>query len=275
VPPGTPPAAIEVHQHGTTGRQVAVLHGGPGAPGSACSLARTLADRFAVIEPLQRRSGELPLTVRQHIEDHAVVLPGRVALVGWSWGAMLALSYAAAHPERVSSLALVGCGTYDQASRKAYQRAMSARLGPYEDRFKELAGRCSGLADTPELEADALMAELGALAERAQSVDLIEQPEASLPGDPVGNAQTWQDVLDLQASGREPAAFAAITCPVLMLHGRDDPHPGPMIYERIRRHLPQLKYVDFRECGHRPWLERAAHKEFLATLRAWLNVSGN
>jgi pimeloyl-ACP methyl ester carboxylesterase len=42
--------------------------------------------------------------------------------------------------------------------------------------------------------------------------------------------------------GIEPQAFAAITAPVLMVHGDDDPHPGA-IRETLRPFLPQLEYV--------------------------------
>jgi hypothetical protein len=44
-----------------------------------------------------------------------------------------------------------------------------------------------------------------------------------------GHAESWNDMLRLQADGIYPAAFAAIKTPVLMLHGDFDPHPGPLI----------------------------------------------
>jgi pimeloyl-ACP methyl ester carboxylesterase len=37
-----------------------------------------------------------------------------------------------------------------------------------------------------------------------------------------------------QDDGIEPQAFAAITAPVLMIHGDDDPHPGVAIRETLR-----------------------------------------
>ena len=82
-----------------------------------------------MLEPLQRRSSGSPLTVARHVADLAAVLPSGAALVGWSWGAMLALSFAAAYPGRARSLALVGCGTYDTTSRVAYEHALASRLG--------------------------------------------------------------------------------------------------------------------------------------------------
>src|SRR5690349_16643701 len=111
------------------GQSVVVLHGGPGAPGSAAGLARALAPFFHVLEPLQRRAGSVPLTVARHVEDLAAVAPEPATLVGWSWGAMLGLSFAARYPSRVSRLVLVCCGTYDVASRALLRQTLDRRLG--------------------------------------------------------------------------------------------------------------------------------------------------
>ncbi|MBN1174311.1 MAG: alpha/beta hydrolase [Micromonosporaceae bacterium] len=289
--PITAQPLITAHRHGDHGRQVAVLHGGPGAPGSACSLAQILAEWYTVIEPHQRRAGGEPLTVERHVDDHAALLPQRVAIVGHSWGAMLGLSYAAAHPDRVSALALVGCGSYDRASRAVYRREMARALAGEPARLmRELSERLAASAPGPEC--DRLFAELGRLVERAQSVDPLPEPEPEpeqrpepgpalepRPGpavacDALGHAQTWEDALLRQADGREPAAFAAISCPVVMFHGRDDPHPGALIRESLQAHLPQLRYVEFPRCGHRPWLERSASQPFVRALRGWLDAGG-
>ena len=60
---------IEVREHGGSGPVVVVIHGGPGARGSAGPVARGLADSFRVIEPWQRISGDGALTVACHIAD--------------------------------------------------------------------------------------------------------------------------------------------------------------------------------------------------------------
>ena len=268
--PGDREGLIEVRRYGGNGPRVALLHGGPGAPGEMAPLARELADEFAVLEPRQRRSGGLPLTVARHVADLAAVLPEGAALVGWSWGAMLALSFAAAHPGRARSLALVGCGTYDAASREVYQRALGARLGEEERRRVDGMRRELAAASGGE-EGDRLLAELGGLLGRAQAFDpLPEEEGASSRVDSRGHAETWADVLRLQADGIEPAAFAAVTCPALMLHGDDDPHPGPETFHLLRKHIRQLQYVGLARCGHKPWMERCAREPFLAALRGWL-----
>jgi len=236
------------------------------------SLARDLAGGFTVLEPLQRRSGAAPLTAAGHVADLAAVLPEGVALVGWSWGAMLALSFTAAHTGRVRSLALVGCGTYDEASRDAYERAVAVRLGEAGlRRVEELRRRMAGAAGA---QGDRLLAALGRLMEEAQAYDALPETGDPVRVDRQGHQETWADVLRLQAEGIEPAALASIRCPGLMLHGDDDPHPGPATFELLRRFMPQLQYRGFPRCGHKPWAERRAREPFLAALREWLRVAG-
>jgi pimeloyl-ACP methyl ester carboxylesterase len=261
---------IAVRRYGTGGPIVALLHGGPGAPGEMAPAARALASEFRALEPLQRHSGGAPLTVARHVADLAAVLPAGAAVVGWSWGAMLALSFAAAHPERVRSVALVGCGTYDEASRAAYEQALASRLGE-EGRRRAEGLRREMAAAASEEERDRLLAALGRLLGRAQAWDPLPEEEGEPLGvDARGHGETWADALRLQAAGVEPAAFAAVTCPVLMLHGDDDPHPGPATGDLLRRFVPQLRYQGLPSCGHKPWAERRAREPFLAALRGWL-----
>jgi pimeloyl-ACP methyl ester carboxylesterase len=252
---------------------VVVLHGGPGAPGSVATLAAALTDEgFAAAEPWQRRSGGgEPLTVERHVADLAAVVDGPTHVVGWSWGAMLGLSFAAAHPEVVRSLVLVGCGTYDEESRAAYERRMQERLGADgRARMDELRARLAAVSSPDE--ADTILAARGRLAGHAMDYDAITDDTDLPPADANGHEETWADVLRLQAEGTEPAAFAAITAPVLMLHGDTDPHPGPSTRDVLQRYVPQLEYVELARCGHTPWLERHARADFLTHLTTWLRT---
>ncbi|MBL8918784.1 MAG: alpha/beta hydrolase [Myxococcaceae bacterium] len=261
---------IAVRTYGAGGATVVVLHGGPGAPGSAAGLARGLATRFKVLEPLQRRAGEVPLTVAQHVADLTEVAPSPAALVGWSWGAMLALSYASAHPQRVSAVVLVGCGTFSEADRLEYRRRMNARLGEAGLRRLE-ALRQALQVETDGPTRDRLLGEQGALATQAQSVELLDEADTdALEPDARGSQETWDDVLRRQASHLEPAAFASVRAPVLMIHGDADPHPGAATRDTLRPYLPQLEYVELERCGHLPWREQHARARFFHVLGDWL-----
>jgi pimeloyl-ACP methyl ester carboxylesterase len=258
---------VPVKHYGPNGQSVVVVHGGPGAPGGADLLAQALADPFHVLEPWQRLSSDVPLTVAQHIEDLADVLsheiPGESpALVGESWGAMLALAFASEHPDRVSALALVGCGTFDLKARARLQSTLEERTtAELEEQLAQLATRVS---DENERAARA-----HALSDRLYTYSrAINDPIARL--DLKGHTEAWRDMVRLQEAGVYPAAFNTITCPVLMLHGAYDPHPGEMIRDRLGKFIPQLEYTEFDRCGHSPWIEEHARDRFLSTLRSWL-----
>jgi pimeloyl-ACP methyl ester carboxylesterase len=210
--------------------EVVVLHGGPGAPGSAGALADLIADPARVLEPWQQAT-----TVADHVEDMRSFITAhcdaRPVLVGHSWGAMLALALAAAHPLEVRGLCLVGSGTFDLRSRAVFQAA--APSADYVDALPE----------------DALDSTV--FDERAHEL-------------------SWNDMVRLQSAGIYPASFAAIAAPVVMLHGASDPHPGRMIRDSLRPFLPQLEYRELDRCGHYPWRERHARDELARLAREWL-----
>jgi len=262
---------VRLDRHGEAGPRVLVLHGGPGAPGSAQGLARGLAAGFRVLEPWQRGSADGGLlTVAQLALDLRALVRAecpdeRPALVGHSWGAMLALAAAAAHPDSFGPLVLVGCGTFDLAARARFKTTLAERGG------ETLAQGLAALEGEPD--ADRRLAAAARLLEPIYGVDML--PEAPGPVDARANAALWADMLELQAAGVYPAAFAVIRAPVLMLHGEADPHPGAMIRDSLLPWLPQLEYRELPRCGHYPWRERGARANFFGLLRAWLGRQSN
>jgi pimeloyl-ACP methyl ester carboxylesterase len=206
-------------------------------------VARALAGSFRVLEPWQRGSSAEPLTVARHVQDLHELLAVRAggercALVGHSWGAMLALAFAAAHPNQTLAVVLIGCGTFTVASRARMHEILESRAE---------------------------------LTLPLYSYDLGETNPDLGAYDAQAHRETWDDMIRLQAAGVYPAAFDAIRVPVIMLHGSADPHPGSMIRGSLEPFIPQLEYLEWDECGHYPWLERAVHAEFHRVLTEWLS----
>jgi pimeloyl-ACP methyl ester carboxylesterase len=102
----------EVRLHGSAPHQVAVVHGGPGAPGSAVELARALGQHRGVLEPIQTAR-----TVDGQVAELAAQLSRSddepVTLVGHSWGAVLGFLLAAREPALVRNLVMVGSALFD------------------------------------------------------------------------------------------------------------------------------------------------------------------
>jgi pimeloyl-ACP methyl ester carboxylesterase len=259
---------MHIREYGTAGPVVIVLHGGPGAAGYMAPIARELADSFRILEPFQRGSGAEPLTVGRHIQDlHELACErcaaGPPALVGHSWGAMLALAYAAAHPGSARSLVLIGCGTFDPESRARMRTILEERTDT------ELRQRLECLtAETTD--ANERLRARGKLLMAPYSYDSMASPPEFEVCDARAHTETWADMMRLQVEGVYPAAFRKIQVPVQMLHGADDPHPGRMIRASLEPFVPQLEYQEWPCCGHYPWLEKAARDDFYATLRRWL-----
>ncbi|QDU35149.1 2-hydroxy-6-oxononadienedioate/2-hydroxy-6-oxononatrienedioate hydrolase [Poriferisphaera corsica] len=265
-------------------REIIVLHGGPAAAGSAAPIAQKLSqDGFTVIEPLQRDTDLLHpsedpskiFTVDQHVRDlHELIIAKcsvKPIILGESWGAMLALAYAARYPQIVGPLILVGCGTFSEDTRSVLRKTITDRIDQapgLKDRFDSLE---SDIEDPHT--------------RMQQHIKLIEKvynyaklPEAEIDGyaehpiklDAVAHKHTWCDMIRLQKEGMYPDAFKAITSPVLMIHGSHDPHPGIETYELLKQYMPQMDYHELERCGHSPWVERYARTEFFSRIRGWL-----
>src|SRR5579863_2737773 len=98
--------------YGKAPYRVAVIHGGPGAPGEMAPVAKELSETNGVLEPLQTMT-----TVEGQVEELATVLKEHgdlpITLVGYSWGAMLSYIFTARHPAFVKKLILVSSGPYE------------------------------------------------------------------------------------------------------------------------------------------------------------------
>jgi pimeloyl-ACP methyl ester carboxylesterase len=262
---------LHFRTYGNSGPEIILLHGGPGAPGEIAPIGRELADSFRLVEPFQRSSGAKPLTVAGHVADLHDLVTARGTdrkpiLIGFSWGAMLALAYAEDHPGSAGPLILVGCGTFDERSRDQLKRTLAVRMAP---EIHDAQHRASLLPREHERLRTSTAACLPLYA-YAPVTDNLELEHV----DARGHEESWSDMLRLQADGTYPAAFASIKAPALMLHGDFDLHAGPLIHASLQPYMPQLTYRELARCGHYPWIEKYAAAQFYASIREWLASSG-
>lgn len=248
---------------------VATLHGGPGAAGYMAPISERLASRFGVLEPYQRGSSDRPCTVAMHVADLRAAV-GRYfrrppVLVGHSWGAMLALAYAAEFPDGAAGLVLIGCGTFDETARAQFAKNCSERIAPeIRSALDELKTRYP--------DPDERLAAEGRLISRVLAYDPVDDPEIPVCCDARAHAETWADMLRRQRAGDYPAAFTRIAAPVIMLHGKFDQHPGGLIYDGLKKTMPQIEYVEFGSSGHQPWLEKRDRERFFEVMIDWIGA---
>jgi pimeloyl-ACP methyl ester carboxylesterase len=260
-------------RYGKTGPLVLVLHGGPAACGDVVAVAKGISHSFRAIEPWQRGSDSQPLTVARHVADlHELVVeldsPSPPAIVGHSWGAMLALCYAAKFPTEAGPIVLVGCGTFDKAARVRMHEILENRT---DDDLRDRLLRMSTATTDP---ASRFIQEFKMTRHLFdfEPIDAYPNENEFEPFDLKANEETWSDMLRLQSEGIYPKAFSNIESPVLMLHGQYDPHPGKMIRDSLIRHIPQLEYCEWERCGHYPWIERATRDDFFMSVCEWLTT---
>jgi proline iminopeptidase len=252
---------------GGPGDPLVLCHGGPGLWDMFGEVAELLADVTPVIRWDQRGCGRSercagPWTGERFVADLDAVRRhfglDRMALLGHSWGAQLALSYALAHPERVGTLIYVsGIGIGPDADwHPAYREAFLSRLADHPERL-------------------ARWKELGALAERAEGQERelavlrwsteFEDRDRAL--EPAGRmAEPWLGVNDACSGALNderrrtwgtPELYAAcqgLDVPVLIVDGARDIRPRTAV-DSLAKALPRARRVILPDAGHLPWAE--------------------
>jgi proline iminopeptidase len=248
-----------------TGPPVVCLHGGPGLWDYLGSLAALLDDTFTVIRFDQRgcgrSTGDGPFTIAQAVQDMDQVRValgfGQWAVAGHSWGAELAIRYAAQHQDRTTAVAYIAGVGAGNGYREGFAAELDRRLGPDRARLAELSAMPA--ADlTPELEREMCLLQWrpdfspgSAAAEHARALWDTRPPGAAI--NRTANRGLWTD----RETENLCLAAARVTCPVTMLFGADDPRPW-RASDSLLAALPDVSRIVFDGAGHAPWAERPA-----------------
>ena len=242
--------------------KIAVVHGGPGAPGEMSAVARELSRDMGVLEPLQTT-----VSVEGQVEELRNVLEKSgdppLILIGFSWGAWLSYLVAAYNPSLVAKLILVGSGPFEE---KYAAKIMKTRLNRLTADEKEEALSLLSALNSNDLN-DSGFARFGELMGKADSCDPLTQDSEVLASDPHVYQQVWAQASKLRSSGELLRLGERIRCPVVAIHGDYDPHPAEGVKTPLSRVIKDFRFILLPRCGHRPWLERSARDRFYDTLR--------
>ncbi|MEU6555797.1 alpha/beta hydrolase [Streptomyces sp. NPDC046915] len=252
---------------GGRGAPLVLCHGGPGLWDMFEDVAALLADVTPVVRWDQRGCGRSqrcagPWTTERFVADLDAVRRhfglDRMALLGHSWGAQLALSHALAHPERVSALVYVsGTGIGPDADwHPAFAANFRARLGERPERLT----RWQELTDRPG-RTEAEDRERAVLQWSIEFEDRERAPHhAGRMADPWFAINTdCNDALDEERkrSCGTPELFTAceaLDLPVTIIDGARDIRPRTAV-DSLERALPRVRRVVLPEAGHLPWVE--------------------
>jgi proline iminopeptidase len=267
-----PDVTLHVREVGK-GAPVVVLSGGPGLSASYMEpVTAELARDHRCIVPDQRGTGGSKLAkidattanLAAYVADlealrEKLALP-KLAILGHSWGGMLAMAYAAEHPDRVLRLVLVGSGGPSSAFFRYFPDNIQMRLWP-ED--LKMAAEAQSAPDPGMAMLLARMPGYFYSHEEGVKLRATMDPKIITPG-------IAETVLGALANGYDLAPkLRAVHAPVLVIQGRQDP-VGESTAIEICDAIAGSKVVWLERCGHFPWIE--AHDLFFEQVRAFLDA---
>jgi 2-hydroxymuconate-semialdehyde hydrolase len=265
---GTQTAVIDTGEPGAGQLPVLLLHGsGPGVSAAANwrPVIPALRERRRVIAPDQlgfgaTATGEKHTYGRAAWTEHALSLldelgVGQCDVIGNSMGGAVALSLAVARPAAIRRIVLMGTMGIAMALPPGLATIWSYRPGV--EAMREVIGL---FAYNRELITD----ELVRMRYEASLSPAVADSWAAMFPHP---QQRWVD--DLALSGAE---LAAVTQPVLLVHGRDDQVvPWRSSSAPMTDLLPDCRLHLIGGCGHWTMIEKTA--EFLGVVQPFLAAS--
>lgn len=249
---------------GAASPKLLVLHGGPGA--DHCYLLPQmlhLGEHYDLLFYDQRGGGRsktdarVPITWQTHVEDLAGVVSefslDPLSIVGYSWGAMLALLYTIEqrrnpHLVAPARLALINPAPLTREYRRQFEVEFARRQqSPEIQKLREELA-ASGLKEKDPAAYRQRAFELGVagyFSDPRKARDLT-------PFRVVARVQesVWESMGDFDLS----RDLKGIKVPSIIIHGRDDPIPLASSVEAARALGTNLVVLD--ECGHVPYVEQ-------------------
>ena len=241
-----------------------VLHGGPGADHLyLLPQMLHLGERYELLFYDQRGGGQSktdarnPITWQTHVEDLGAVVTEfglePLSIVGYSWGAMLALLYTIEqrrNPHLVppARLALINPAPLTREYRRQFEAEFARRQqSPEIQKLREELAT-SGLKEKDPAAYRQRAFELGVagyFSDPRKASDLT-------PFRVVARVQesVWESLGDFDLI----RDLNGIKTPSIVIHGRDDPIPLASSVEAARALGTDLVVLD--ECGHVPYVEQ-------------------
>ena len=274
------------------GQAIIVLHGGPDFDhGYLLPDLDRLADAFRLIYYDQRGRGrsadqvlpeEVTFTsdiddldkVRQHFHLQSA------ALLGHSWGAVLALEYALRHPERVSHMILMNPAPASASDYAVLRKAYVQKLGADLARQKDIMASAAYKEGDPEAVAARYRLHFKPALKRPENYEklmatmkagFISQGKEGIVKARAVEDRLMRDTWETDGYDLLPM-LQVLSIPTLVIAGDHDFIPGE-IAAHIARAIPNAQLVTLRNCGHFAYLEcagdvRNALNDFFRRTRA-------
>lgn len=246
---------------------VVFLHGGPGEGSDrfATLIGPRLEGDLCMVYFDQRGSGRsdrsqdgdyaIPTLVADIEGLRQALGPPRIALVAHSFGVLLALEFAAAHPEHVTRLVLAGgvsdvpaaiqaqCERLAGANPEAHARAVEAAAGS--------GMPCNIFRALPGPEAEAFFeANMFPYPRTLALLDSVDAASGYENTGELGRALFAGGLLEYRFGGHD-----RLTMPVLVIAGLLDYQGGREPHRELVRRLPNARLLEYEESGHFMYVE--------------------
>lgn len=268
------------------GPPVVVLHGGPDFDHSyLLPELNRLADSARLVYYDQRGRGRSPgepseIGIASEVEDVDGVRReyglDSVALLGHSWGGLLAMEYAVRHPDRVAHLILANTAPASAADWRALREHLLRVRAPEDvERMEEIARSAPFRAGELEAEAEYYRLHFRVAVRDPEVVERVVArlrthftPERVLAARAI-EERLYHDTWRIEGYDLVPR-LARLNIPTLVLHGQHDLIPVALA-NRIAEALPHGRLVVL-DCGHFAYLEEPT--AFAAHVAAFLSAVG-
>ena len=244
--------------------KIAVVHGGPGAPGSVAPVARDLSKVCGILEPLQTANtldGQVE-ELREILEKHGD-LPA--IIIGWSHGSGLSCLLASRYPGIVRKLIVIGTTPFDEKYQAEITRNRLLRLS--EEERAEFLSLAEIIQNSANEDRSVTMPRLFQLVSRTESYASLPYKDEVLEYQPdimISIGQEWRRLLD---SSELMKIIPDIKCPVVAIHGDYDVNPAEGVREQFSKVIKDFRFILLEKCGHYPWYEKYARDKFFRVIR--------
>ena len=255
-----------------------VLHGGPGDSHDTMLQLKELSDQYKLIFYDQRAAGRstgdadtASHTVVQFVDDleqlRLKLAPGKINIIGGSWGAMLAIQYASKYSKNINAMVLMSNMGISSEYFKTYQSNIENNRTPEDS-----------LALDQITKTDDFKKRIPGTMERYWRIyfrSYFYNPDL------VDSLNLWmRDTTYEIVPGRYAKLMEffsdydiyndlkTISCPTLILHGDHDPTPIEWV-KPIHEHISGSQMFIIENAGHWLWVE--APSQIFPLMRKFMN----
>lgn len=266
------------------GKPILFLSGGPGDSHDDLSrISEHLSKNYRCILFDQRGTGKshsspmdsTTINLNQAIKDIDLLQQRlkikRITILGHSWGAMLAISYAIKHPTSVAKLVLIGPGPLELSDYRIVEDNLYARYSKAEQAFMNLAiDSVFNNTASKELQREFNKTYIRFLFYDAWLYDSLSEKIIHRISNPRFHNNKMQALMMqnlVRINYNVKPEIPKLGMPILVICGRQDPI-GLFQAFTIKELNNKAKIAWINKCGHFPWIENP--KPFYSQLLKFL-----